>query len=201
MSLLYPDALPKTVWVNGYEYAVRWKFYVVLTIIKILDNFTPFEGEELLSADRIFLALDLFYVDDIPLNVDAAFRAMQEFIKRGSWDNGYQGKRADEPVLDWELDAPFIWASMKQAYPFWDWSEAHWWEFKAAFDSLPATSKIKEVMEIRLRNTSSEMSSKEREAIYELKRAYALPKKGVSRRKAADIEAELKEKVRSRPDG
>ena len=195
MSLLYPNAPPKAVCIDGQDHAIRWKFYAILTVIKILDNSTPFEGEKLIPEDRVALALDLFYRDGIPRNLSGAAEAMFEFIRRASWDNGYEGKKTDGRVLDWDLDAPFIWASMKQAYPFWDWREAHWWEFKAAFDSLPASSKIKEVIAIRLRKVDSKMSSKEQEALHELKRAYALPIKTQSKRKAADIEAELKAKV------
>lgn len=198
MSLLYPDALPKTVCIDGEEHAIRWKFYAILTIMQILDTSIPFEGEDLLPEDRVLLALDFFYRDDSPRNLNGATEAMLEFIRRASWDNGYEGKQAKEHVLDWELDAPFIWASMKQTYPFWDWSEAHWWEFKAAFDSLPASSKIKEVMAIRLRKVDSKMSPREREALHEMKRAYALPVRARARRKAADIEAELKAKVGGR---
>lgn len=195
MSLLYPGALPETVCIDGEDYSVRWKFYAILTILKILDNSTPFEGEDLSLEGRMVLALDFFYRDSIPHNWGGALEAMFEFIRRASWDNGYKGKEADEHVLDWEIDAPFIWASMKQAYPFWDWGEAHWWEFKAAFDSLPAASKIKEVMSIRLRKFDAGMNSKEREALHELKRAYSLPVRSQSKRRAADIEAELKAKV------
>ena len=195
MSLLYPDALPRSVCIHGAEYAIRWQYYITLEILKIFDD------DELEVEAKAGLVLDLFYADKMPDDAAAAFQAMQEFINRGSWDNGYRGKKQSGRLVDFEIDAPFIWASFRQAYPAWDWSDAHWHEWKAAFDSLPSTSKVKEVMQIRAQETTGKMDAKHREAIEEAKRAFALPDKNLQGRRATDIEAELKRKVRERKNG
>ena len=97
--------------------------------------------------------------------------------------------------MDWEIDAPFIWASMKQAYPFWNFENAHWWEFKAAFDALADTAKINEVIKIRLKEITSDMTAGQKKAWASLKRQYALPEKPgekLTKRSADDIEADLR---------
>lgn len=187
MSLLRPDDLPYSVTVDGVEYDILPQYFIILEIFKLMDD------DMLSDYNKARYMLELFYADTVPPDTQHAFDAMWEFIRRGNWDNGYRGKESNRRVLDWEVDAPFIWASMKQAYPLWDWSNAHWWEWKAAFDSLPATAKISEVMQIRTQKIDGKMESKAREALRELKRAYALPAKDTGdRRTAAEIEAELK---------
>ena len=199
MSILYPNALPEAVCINGTDYRIRPQFYIILEIIQILNGA---RDQGLTPAERMALALELFY-RDAPPDATTAIQAMQEFTAKGSWDNGYTGRRTGdtEQILDWDIDAPFIWASLKQAYPFWDWSQAHWWEFKAAFDSLPASSKIKEVMRIRAQKIDSKMDREQQEELRELKRAYSLEKRAAPKRRAKDIEAELKARARGEING
>lgn len=192
MSILYPDSLPRSVEVDGQEYAIRWQYYIILEILRLFDD------EDLDIEEAVAIALDLFYVNEIPRDIMKAFQAMQEFIDRASWNNGYRGKpqKTTERLFDWELDAPFIWASFRQVYGGWDWSNSHWWEFKAAFDGLPDNCKIREVIAIRARKVDPKMSAKEKEAIWESKRFYALPKKKAKgARTAQEIERELLERV------
>jgi hypothetical protein len=190
--MLYPDALPKVVCIDGVDYPIRYQYYIVLEIIKVLEDF------DLSDIERIYVSLDLFY-KKIPKDTQKALKAMELFIAKGSWTNGYQGKEENQNVLSFELDAPFIWASMKQTYPFWDWSQAHWWEFKAAFDSLPSTTKIKEIIQIRLQKIDSKMDKQTAKSIRELQKYYALPVKNIpARRKAVDIEAELMARAKGR---
>jgi hypothetical protein len=191
MSLLYPDALPYHVTIGDEEFEIRPQYYIILGILKILQN------EELEPGEQAAFSIDVFYGDETkPTDPEAAMKALQEFIERGSWSNGYQGKPAKEELLDWEYDAPFIWASMKQAYPFWDWSDAHWWEFKAAFDSLPETTKIKEVMRIRSMEITSEMDATTARNVREMKNHYRINRGAAAKHKTAkEIEAELKRKA------
>jgi len=187
MSLLRPDDLPYSVTVDGVEYGILPQYFIIIEIFALMEDDT------LSDHVKARHMLDLFYADVVPPDARHALDAMWEFIRRGSWNNGYRGKESNERVIDWELDAPFIWASMKQAYPLWDWSKAHWWEWKAAFDALPATAKINEVLQIRTQKIDGKMEPRARDTLRELKRAYALPDKGAGdRRTAAEIEADLK---------
>lgn len=189
MSLLYPDSLPKSVTVNGNEYEIRWEYYIILEILKIYSDKTLSDNE------RAYFILDLFYEDSIPANTEDALKAVNAFVDGASWDNGYVNEeKSDRRVMDWDMDAPFIWASMKQTYPFWDFSNAHWWEFKAAFDALPDTAKINEVIKIRLKEITGDMTSEQRKAWMTLKKQYELPDASGEKtnRSAKDIEADLK---------
>lgn len=181
-----PDGFPQTVEIDGEAYGIRWQYYIILNILKTLQD------EELNEWIRINLVLDLFFVDRIPEDIVQAFGAMMAFINAGTWSNGYVGHEELQTCMDWDIDAPFIWASMKQAYPYWDWSQAHWWEFKAAFDSLPDDAKINSVIRIRAMKLHKDMSAEQKQAVRELKEMYALP---VKRRSAKEIEAELKARV------
>ncbi|GEM_PF-5524183 len=190
MSLLYPDSLPKSVIVDDIEYEIRWQYYVVLELLKLFSDRTMSDNE------KAYFIFDLFYVGIVPENKEYALKAVTAFIDGGSWDNGYESEeKSDRPVMDWNIDAPFIWASMKQTYPFWDWSQAHWWEFKAAFDALPDTAKINEIIRIRLKSITGDMTSEQRKAWVALKKQYALPERPGEKytdRSAQDIEADLK---------
>lgn len=190
MSLLYPDFSPKSVLVDGEEYDIRWQYYIALEIIRLFSDTT------MTDQDKAYLIINLFYAEDVPSDISNALKAVNTFIDGGTWDNGYESEEKDNVrIMDWDIDAPFIWASMKQSYPAWDWSNAHWWEFKAAFDALPETAKINEVIKIRLKKITGDMTSEQRKAWKALKKQYALPERAGEKykeRSAQDIEADLK---------
>jgi hypothetical protein len=190
VSILYPDSLPLAVCVDGVDYPIRPEFYIVLETIAIMKN------DELPVKIRLEQMFDLFYKDTIPQNIDSALDALLQFVNAGSWSNGYQSKNKSDNLLDWEKDAPFIWASMKQTYPNWDFTHAHWFEFKACFDSLPDNCKINDVIRIRNTKITSSMGKEQREAMQELKQMYALPKKkNVKSKSPRELEAELKKRA------
>jgi hypothetical protein len=190
MSILYPNSLPYAVCVDGVDYPIRPEFYIVLELISLMKN------DELPAKKRLEQMFDLFYKDAIPQNIDSALDALLQFINAGSWSNGYQSKQKSDTLLDWEKDAPFIWASMRQTYPSLDFTHAHWFLFKACFDSLPDNCKINDVIRIRATKITSSMSKEQRESMQELKQIYALPKKkSVKQKSPKELEAELKKRA------
>jgi len=192
MSILYPNSLPKSVFVDDVEYSIRSEYYIVLEIIRIIGD------TELDEQTKMFFILDLFFVDDVPEDLQLSYTAIINFIDKASWSNGYKRKYTDDTeVMSWEIDAPFIFASMKQAYPYWDWSNAHWWEFKACFDSLPDNAKINEIIKLRSMKITSDMSPDIKRDLLEVKKVYALPKKQQAEHKTAkQLEEELIERAK-----
>jgi len=122
--------------------------------------------------------LRYFYADEIPPDLQKALEACFEFIVAGNYQSHGKNKPSSDdamPLYDFQADHQLIYASMCQAYGE-AWRDWHWWAWKAAFDHLPESTPIKQVIAIRARKPDKYMSGKERANLSELKELYRLNK-------------------------
>jgi hypothetical protein len=156
--------------VDGEKYQVNYYYHAILKIIDLLGS------GEWSDEEKIPQALGLFYLGNIPGDVEAALNALFSFIGKGSYQTNYRRGQGNNKILyDYQKDQQLIWASMAQTYGL-DWTSRrlHWWEFKAAFDNLPEDTPIKNVIRIRSTKIKTKMSSEEKQQLLELKEIYAL---------------------------
>lgn len=126
--------LPRSVQVDGRDWAVNADFRDVLDVIGWLDGA---EGEDLLPEERWYVALALFYreFDAMPESSrPEAAKKLAEFIAGGRAETAKPGPR----LLDWRQDAPLIAAGVNRAagcevraLPF-----VHWWSFLGWFSAI-----------------------------------------------------------------
>lgn len=111
-----------------------------------------------------------------PEQEEVLCRIFKEFI----FCSHRHGRSESTRSFDFTLDADLLYASFWQAYGINLRRQAErlsWWEFMALFQSLPNGTKMREVMEIRLRDmpAPTARNQKEIQALAELKQYYALP--------------------------
>ena len=121
--------LPKSLTVNGEEYAVRSDFREILDIMEILNDVQLEEGE------RHYLTLLFFYPDfDTmpPEDYEEALRQCYWFINGGKHEDG-TGRQPR--LMDWEQDFPYIISPVNRVIGHEIRADAylHWWTFLAAY--------------------------------------------------------------------
>ena len=103
-----------------------------------------------------------------------------------------QIKKSPFPVLDFEKDGDYIYASFMQAYKI-DLIEEQgrlpWKKFLYLFNGLPADTKLKQIMRIRQMQVPeyNGKNSKEIQEINEMKSYYALPVEGGGGQSGLDL--------------
>lgn len=120
--------LPKTVNIAGSDYAIRWEYRDILTILTALAD------PDLSAEDKALATLGIFYPDVECLPVED----WKEALTRASWfiDGGREAARQRGPrLMDWEQDFPWIVAPVNRVLgrDIRDEVPLHWWTFLAAF--------------------------------------------------------------------
>ena len=187
------DQLVNTVVINGTTYDVDMSFDNVLRLIAMLND------EGLSDAEQIILGMQMLFTEPfkMPLDEQAEIfnRAYVALIGVGTEDEieydiagnpmpKMMKEDSDGPAYDFEQDAEYIYASFMQDYGidlFEHQGKMHWYKFKALLAGLSETTKFKKVLEIRqMELPSGPKSGKQRKAVEELKKAYALKGKAVA---------------------
>lgn len=92
--------LPKSVEINGREYAIRYDFRVILDIFEALNDI------DLNDQERALAVLQMFYVDFDDLeDYDAALNECFRFINGGKEN---QNTKKEPQLVNWESDFSLI---------------------------------------------------------------------------------------------
>ena len=139
--------LPKTVDIDGKEYAIRYDFRVILEIITMLED------EELDGADKTEALITMFYLDP-PKNEKAAVDACFDFI-----DTSKREKKKSPRLTDWEQDFEYIVAPVNRVLgydcrsvdydPITNTGGLHWWTFMAAYMEIGGDCLYSQIVSIR----------------------------------------------------
>ena len=120
--------LPKSLYVNGTEYAIRTDFRDILKIV------CAFNDPELENEEKIYVCLFILYVefDSLPESeYEAAFKAALDFI-----DAGAKGDNKKSPrTMDWEQDQHIMFPALNKVAGFETRTAdyVHWWTFIGYF--------------------------------------------------------------------
>lgn len=180
------DDLVSEIKINGHLHSVDMSFDNILRLIDMLND------DDLNDATQILTGIEMLF--DKPLGIpieeqaevfNQAYIALVGFEAEKELELDIMGnpmpvqnKEDDGPIYDMQQDAEYIYASFMQDYGM-DLLEQqgklHWYKFKALLAGLSETTKFKKVLEIRqMELPSGKGSGKQREAVKELKKAYAL---------------------------
>ena len=140
-------SLPKSVFIDGKEHAIRYDFRVILEIITMLED------EELDGADKTEALLTMFYLDP-PENEKAAVDACFDFI-----DISKREKKKSPRLTDWEQDFEYIVAPVNRVLgydcrgveydPETNTGGLHWWTFMAAYMEIGGDCLYSQIVSIR----------------------------------------------------
>jgi hypothetical protein len=160
MSILTSE-FPRTLTVNGEEYAIRWGHRNCLAIL------TELEKNDLTRWEQYVYLVQALY-EDIPPDFSAALAQASWFLNGGR-DTSEAAERADTVrTYSYEQDAELIYAAFSTRHGI-DLStaEMHWWRFRALFSDLMETS-FSELCSMRKRYHDGDCTAKELEAIADM---------------------------------
>ena len=186
MASLILDELPEVVKIDGSSYSIDTDFKTsMLFELTMLDNSID-------NKEKVINALELYFGDDIPTNVDEAIKAIMWFYSRGKEarelkHNGSGVKISN--IYNFEYDADYIYSAFMHDYniDLQDVQNLHWWKFKAMFDSLNKDNKFCKIMEYRSMDLKSIKDKEQRQHYKEMQELYKIPTK-----KNKDEEEKLK---------
>lgn len=140
------ERLPTTVTVFGENVTVNTDFRVGVSI----------ETEMLQSSPDVEGLLQLFYMNDIPKDVEEAAKQMIEFYANydengdENDDNENAAPVSKKRLYDFKQDADALTASFRQAYGIdLETDELHWWKFRRLMFGLPVDSPFMQRVQIR----------------------------------------------------
>lgn len=175
---------------NKSKFLVNPAFDIVLEVQKLYKEDVLTEFEKIDQALRMLVKnkwnLQLLNPEEKQKLLSVITQRYVEVEKRP------QIKKSPFPVLDFEKDGDYIYASFMQAYRI-DLIEEQgrlpWKKFLYLFNGLPADTKIKQIMRIRQMPVPeyNGKNSKEIQEINEMKSYYALPVEGGGGQSGLDL--------------
>ncbi|VDG98910.1 Bacteriophage Gp15 protein [Lysinibacillus sphaericus] len=182
-SLAYP--LTDSVEINGKTYPVYLSFDNVLRLIDMLND------QDLDDATQVELGVQMLTGIEIDCSLQQKSEILNELFQQliANGENKTQSvdiegnpmpsmEDASEEVYSLVEDAEYIYASFMQDYGmdlFEYQGKLHWAKFRALLSGLRDDTKFKKVLEIRqMEVPTGKGTEKERKAVIEAKKAYAL---------------------------
>lgn len=164
--------LPESVIVEGKEYGVNWGYRAMMLVE------TAMYDENCNDTQKILNALNIFYLKNIPENIDGAMEQLLWFHRCGE---EYAGEctvtKRTERYYSFGQDASSIYASFLSQYNVrltqtrnYD---LHWWEFKAMFDAVDGDSRMGRIIYYRTADTTG-MGKDQKKFIQKMRKIYAI---------------------------
>lgn len=164
MNVLYQPLFDE---INGYP--INTDFRIGIQISILMDD------KELTERERMSILIDLLFVAKIP-DPEELKNILHEYMTGWCMDRTPAEKKKLK-LMDYDVDQWRIFADFMQIYHI-DLNEIeymHWWKFQALLWNMPAKlSSFMQVISIRSKKIEGKMSNKEKKAIREAQRIYAL---------------------------
>lgn len=163
--------LPSTVEVGGISYKIDPRYDTALAILDCMqDELFPEE-------DRIEMALDMFYVDAMPVHQEVALALMYDFLNMGEEPSSepiHGDVRQSEPLLDFDKDGNAIYTHFLREFGI-DLQDdpIHWWKFQVLLQDIGEKSSLQNMLNIRTMKIE-DVPVKDRPRIQALKAEYAV---------------------------
>jgi hypothetical protein len=158
--------LPQAVQVGGGYFKIHTDFrYFLILQEKLEDKTTPING------------FDFMYIGEVPPSRLEGIRALIEFMNPKSELPRRTGDEISEAVLDYHIDADYIYAAFMEQYGI-DLSEAplHWYKFQSLLRGLHDT-KLNTIIGYRLWRNETGKNDRYTKSQEKLKEAWRLPQK------------------------
>lgn len=154
------------------DFPICTDFDIGIQIMKALED------EELTQQERIGTALSLLFITEegnplsIP-NINTAMDGLKWFLT--DWYHDNKDKDDKTKVTDWDIDQWRIYSAFKRYYGVnLQTDNLHFWEFMGLLTTLPPDCAYRQVIDIRCKKITSNMSAEEKNALKEAKKIYAL---------------------------
>lgn len=182
-------ALPTSLEVGGQEWEIRSDYRIVLRI------FEAMEDNELTESEKLYITLDLIYVDFEKMPKDFYQEAYEKASKFMECHDRSDDKK-NPKLINWEKDEHMIFPAINtvagcevRALEY-----MHWWTFLGYFESVDNESLWSFVLSIRQKRANGKKLEKYEQDFYRKNIALCDVKRPEERKKAED---ELKDMFNS----
>jgi len=151
--------LPKTLTVNGCQYAIRTDFRIILKVI------AAFNDENLLDREKVYVCLKNIFKDFSgihPSDYEEAYKAAFRFIEGGM----RSGDKPGPKVVNWAKDEHLIFPEINKVAgrEVREMEYLHWWSFMGYFQAVDRDGLWGSILAIRHKKaTGKKLESYERE--------------------------------------
>lgn len=120
--------LPKSLNVNGKDYAIRSDYRVALLI------FRAFEDNELNGYEKLAVCLECLY-EEIPPDTEEAYKKASWFLDGGDMP---KSQRAPKKIIDWQQDEHYMFSALNKTAgrEIRELGFMHWWTFLGLFSEM-----------------------------------------------------------------
>ena len=169
------DLLPVKVDINGVEYAINSDFRTSILFSLLMDD------DRLTEDAKVMQALVLYYpkIPDKKYWNEAVERLMWFYQcgKEISAATIGKGKSDKKRILDYEVDADYIYSAFMSQYRI-DLQDVslHWWKFKSLLDAINEDTSLFKIMQYRSTDISK-ITDKEQKKFYkDMQKIYSIEK-------------------------
>jgi len=161
MPNILTSTFPKSLTVNGEEYAIYWDHRSCLRIMAALES-----GDLTRWEQYLYLVQALY--EDVPSDFNAALMQALWFLHGGRELEEASARADTRRTFSYEQDAELIYAAFSTRHGI-DLATAnlHWWRFRALFSDLRDTT-FSELCSMRKRYYDGDCNEKELAAIAEM---------------------------------
>jgi len=181
------DPLANKIELAGNEYDLNLSFNNVLDVLDVLNEKNLLKetklkimAEMLIGENNLTFSDHLFLWQEVLENY--INKPSQEAVQYDVMGNpmpvaSSEGEDSDVRLIDFELDANYIYASFRQIgiNLFDEQEKMHWEEFQAILEALPDDTILKKIIRIRTYKPRKGESAKEKARMLELQKKYQLP--------------------------
>lgn len=176
--------LPRSVIVNGSEYAVRTDYRDILRILEAYND------PDLEDREKVYICLVIFYEDflDImpPEDYEAALAEAIRFIDMGDSDS--QSKRHPK-TMDWEQDEGILFPAINkvagQEVRAMDY--LHWWTFIGYFMEI-SDGVFSQVMSLRMKKAKGKKLEKYEREFWNANKSMCVLRKKISEQQKDEMD-------------
>lgn len=163
--------LPRSVTVDGTEYPVNYGFRAFIVIENCMFDKT------LSDSQKYFHMLNVFFNENIPANIEEAFKQLTWFYLCGKEPIKSANTSSNKRMYAFEQDFDYIYAGFKTQYGIdlheIDNMDLHWWKFRSMFNSLKDDLMISKIMGYRVTDLTG-LSKEQKKHFKKMKDLYAL---------------------------
>lgn len=174
MSILL-NALPKSVDICGSEFPIAWDFRTSIRFSELLLSNEIDEREQITKGAELYYGPKIYDFSEV--EATEAIEKMLWFYTAGEIRDTRKSK-SKKQTYSFDQDGDYIYAAFREQFNV-DLScaDLHWWQFRAMFGSINATTQFGKILGYRTADISKMSSKEEREFYRTMKKEYALDKK------------------------
>lgn len=155
------------------------KVYEIATDYRtVIDIMVMYESDDLIPQDKTLCMLRMFYLDNIPADMEQAAELAMRFLDCDeSSDNTQNAKTvALGKLFSWEQDGNYIYAGVNQSHdhilervP-----DLHWWLFKNCMWNLQEGCRFNEIVSNRAAHKQNKATKEQKQARKDYPEIYVL---------------------------